>query len=44
MAINVPIFFDEKTPRPFIDGTIPWDRSIYPEDAGTTIPLMTSFS
>ncbi|EKM80633.1 hypothetical protein AGABI1DRAFT_71066 [Agaricus bisporus var. burnettii JB137-S8] len=33
VAINLPIFFDEKTPRPFIDPTIPWDRDIYPEDS-----------
>ncbi|KAF5389460.1 hypothetical protein D9757_004255 [Collybiopsis confluens] len=33
VAINLPIFFDEKTPRPFIDPTIPWDRCIYPEDS-----------
>lgn len=32
VAINLPIFFDEKTPRPFVDPTIPWDRLIYPED------------
>ncbi|KAJ4498240.1 glutamate-cysteine ligase catalytic subunit [Lentinula lateritia] len=32
VAINLPIFIDEKTPRPFIDPTIPWDRSIYAED------------
>ena len=32
--MNVPLFFDVKTPRPFIDPTIPWDRSIYPEDSG----------
>ncbi|TFK26502.1 glutamate-cysteine ligase catalytic subunit [Coprinopsis marcescibilis] len=32
VAINLPIFVDEKTPRPFIDPTIPWDRAIYPED------------
>lgn len=32
VSINLPIFFDEKTPRPFIDPTIPWDRAIYPED------------
>jgi len=32
VAINLPIFFDTKTPRPFIDPTIPWDRHIYPED------------
>ncbi|KAF5351769.1 hypothetical protein D9756_007617 [Leucocoprinus leucothites] len=32
VAINLPVFFDEKTPKPFIDPTIPWDRNIYPED------------
>ncbi|TFK44334.1 glutamate-cysteine ligase catalytic subunit [Crucibulum laeve] len=32
VAINLPIFVDEKTPRPFIDPTIPWGRSLYPED------------
>ncbi|KAG8735686.1 hypothetical protein FRC10_010275 [Ceratobasidium sp. 414] len=32
VAINVPIYFDTNTPRPFIDPTIPWDRNIYPED------------
>ncbi|EAU91452.2 glutamate-cysteine ligase catalytic subunit [Coprinopsis cinerea okayama7 len=32
VAINLPIFFDKNTPRPFIDPTIPWDRNIYPED------------
>ncbi|PFH53757.1 hypothetical protein AMATHDRAFT_78877 [Amanita thiersii Skay4041] len=32
VAINLPVFFDEKTPRPFIDPTIPWDRNIYAED------------
>src|SRR6267154_4133715 len=34
VAINLPIFIDEKTPRPFVDPTIPWQRSIYPEDPG----------
>jgi hypothetical protein len=34
VAMNVPIFFDTNTPRPFIDPTIP-ERKIYPEDAGT---------
>ena len=34
VAINLPIFVDEKTPQPFIDPTIPWDRDIYPEDPG----------
>ncbi|KAJ3503538.1 hypothetical protein NLJ89_g8386 [Agrocybe chaxingu] len=33
VAINLPVFFDEKTPRPFIDPTIPWDRAVYPEDS-----------
>ncbi|KIK91183.1 hypothetical protein PAXRUDRAFT_831052 [Paxillus rubicundulus Ve08.2h10] len=32
VAINLPIFIDERTPRPFVDPTIPWHRSIYPED------------
>ncbi|KAG6375363.1 glutamate-cysteine ligase-domain-containing protein [Boletus reticuloceps] len=32
VAINLPIFIDEKTPRPFVDPTIPWQRSLYPED------------
>lgn len=35
VAINLPIFIDKNTPRPFIDPTIPWDRSVFPEDAGT---------
>ncbi|KAF9241591.1 glutamate-cysteine ligase-domain-containing protein [Melanogaster broomeanus] len=33
VAINLPIFIDERTPRPFVDPTIPWQRSLYPEDA-----------
>ncbi|KAL5528478.1 GSH1 [Sanghuangporus sanghuang] len=33
VAINLPLFFDSKTPKPFIDPTVPWDRSIYAEDA-----------
>ncbi|PPQ68044.1 hypothetical protein CVT25_014505 [Psilocybe cyanescens] len=33
VAINLPIYIDEKTPRPFIDPTIPWDRDIYQEDS-----------
>ncbi|KIM83246.1 hypothetical protein PILCRDRAFT_819487 [Piloderma croceum F 1598] len=32
VAINLPLFIDEKVPRPFIDPTIPWDRSVYKED------------
>ncbi|KAH0827873.1 glutamate-cysteine ligase-domain-containing protein [Lanmaoa asiatica] len=33
VAINLPIFIDERTPRPFVDPTIPWQRSLYAEDA-----------
>ncbi|ORY82690.1 glutamate-cysteine ligase-domain-containing protein [Protomyces lactucae-debilis] len=33
VAMNVPIFYDENTPKPFIDPTIPRDRNLYPEDA-----------
>ncbi|KAH0827865.1 glutamate-cysteine ligase-domain-containing protein [Lanmaoa asiatica] len=33
VAINIPIFIDERTPRPFVDPTIPWQRSLYAEDA-----------
>ncbi|GJN91384.1 hypothetical protein Rhopal_004405-T1 [Rhodotorula paludigena] len=32
VAINMPVFFDEKTPRPFIDPTVPRDRDEWPED------------
>ncbi|GAA5824348.1 hypothetical protein JCM11251_000384 [Rhodosporidiobolus azoricus] len=32
VAMNMPIYFDEKTPRPFIDPTIP-ERDEWPEDA-----------
>ncbi|KAM5540208.1 hypothetical protein V8D89_006027 [Ganoderma adspersum] len=32
VAINLPLFIDERTPRPFVDRTIPWQRNIYPED------------
>lgn len=34
VAINLPIFIDERTPRPFVDPTIPWHRNIYKEDHG----------
>ena len=34
VAINLPVFVDERTPRPFVDPTIPWDRAVFPEDAG----------
>ncbi|TBU33641.1 glutamate-cysteine ligase catalytic subunit [Dichomitus squalens] len=32
VAINLPLFIDDRTPRPFVDRTIPWQRNIYPED------------
>ncbi|KII92773.1 hypothetical protein PLICRDRAFT_37574 [Plicaturopsis crispa FD-325 SS-3] len=32
VAINLPIYIDDRTPRPFVDPTIPWQRSIYSED------------
>lgn len=34
VAINLPLFIDERTPRPFVDPTIPWQRDTYPEDPG----------
>lgn len=33
VAINVPIYFDKNTPKPFVDPTIPRNRGLYPEDA-----------
>ncbi|KAH7888688.1 glutamate-cysteine ligase-domain-containing protein [Phlebopus sp. FC_14] len=33
VAVNLPLFIDQRTPRPFVDPTIPWHRSLYPEDA-----------
>lgn len=33
MAINVPVFYDEETPRPFKDSSIP-DRKKYAGDQG----------
>ena len=30
--MNMPIFFDTNTPRPFIDPSIPWDRNLFPGD------------
>lgn len=33
VAINIPIFKDVNTPSPFVDHTIPWDRSLYPADS-----------
>ncbi|KAL1744780.1 glutamate-cysteine ligase-domain-containing protein [Schizophyllum fasciatum] len=33
VAINLPIYSDENTPKPFVDPTIPWDRTLFPEDS-----------
>ncbi|KAG9046203.1 hypothetical protein FS837_004874 [Tulasnella sp. UAMH 9824] len=33
VAINLPIFHDTNTPKPFIDPTIPWDRNVFKEDS-----------
>ena len=33
VAINVPLYFDDKTPRPFVDPFIDWQRERWPEDA-----------
>lgn len=33
VAINLPIFKDDKTPSPFIDPSIPWDRDWFPGDS-----------
>ncbi|EWC46620.1 glutamate--cysteine ligase [Drechslerella stenobrocha 248] len=33
VCINLPVFYDEKTPKPFNDPTAPCDLSDYPEDA-----------
>ncbi|BGP49230.1 glutamate--cysteine ligase [Rhodotorula kratochvilovae] len=32
VAINMPVFVDENTPRPFVDPTVPRDRDDWPED------------
>lgn len=42
VAINLPIFRDTNTPRPFIDPTIPYNRNIYAEDPGQCLlPLLS---
>lgn len=33
VAINLPIYKDRKTPSPFIDPAIPWDRNWFPGDS-----------
>ncbi|KAG0169334.1 hypothetical protein DFQ28_006514 [Apophysomyces sp. BC1034] len=32
VEINMPIYHDKNTPRPFIDPTIPWDRDLFVHD------------
>lgn len=32
VAINMPVFYDVNTPRPFNDPTVDYDRHLYPED------------
>ncbi|CCL99089.1 uncharacterized protein FIBRA_01103 [Fibroporia radiculosa] len=32
VVINLPLFIDKNTPRPFVDPTIPWQRELYSED------------
>ncbi|OMJ20578.1 Glutamate-cysteine ligase [Smittium culicis] len=33
VEINIPVFHDLNTPKPFIDNSIPWDRNLYPGDS-----------
>lgn len=33
VCMNMPLFFDTNTPKPFIDPTIPWDRNLFPGDS-----------
>lgn len=39
VAINVPIFFDSKTEKPFVDHSLPLARGKWPEDKGPFAPL-----
>ncbi|KAJ2534939.1 glutamate--cysteine ligase, partial [Coemansia sp. RSA 1933] len=32
VAINMPVFHDVNTPRPFVDPTIPYERNLFPGD------------
>ncbi|KAI8374809.1 glutamate-cysteine ligase-domain-containing protein [Blakeslea trispora] len=32
VQINMPVFHDTNTPKPFIDPTIPWDRNLFDHD------------
>ncbi|KAH9935686.1 glutamate-cysteine ligase-domain-containing protein [Fomitopsis serialis] len=43
-CINLPLYIDSRTPRPFVDPTIPWQRNLYPEDPGTTALALTAAS
>jgi glutamate--cysteine ligase catalytic subunit len=43
VAINLPIYIDERTPRPFVDPSIPWHRDVFPEDAGALVGSTASF-
>jgi hypothetical protein len=36
VALNMPIYFDTNTPKPFIDPTVPRDRNQWPEDASAS--------
>lgn len=42
VAINVPIFFDSKTEKPFIDHSLPLARGKWPEDKGSFAPSSRS--
>ncbi|KAJ2708356.1 glutamate--cysteine ligase [Coemansia spiralis] len=33
VAINIPVFHDANTPRPFVDPTVPYDRNVFPGDS-----------
>ena len=37
VTINLPLYIDKHTPRPFVDPTIPWHRNVFPEDAGALL-------
>lgn len=37
VAMNMPVFFDTHTPKPFIDPTVPLHRGKWPEDASTSL-------
>ncbi|KII91484.1 hypothetical protein PLICRDRAFT_509474 [Plicaturopsis crispa FD-325 SS-3] len=33
IQVNIPIYIDDRTPRPFVDPTIPWHRDLHPDDS-----------